>query len=470
MKSVSTFAASLALATAVSAMPLQQRSEDVWGSLRGKIKHVVYLMLENHSFDNIAGYWDFNPDIDNLRNIDFCNNYTNSNWTIYGEPLLICAAPYESEVPFTDPDHNFGGTNYQLYQNWNPTNNDTATMGGFIERQSDKYSAPPGETAFVIQAYDAKKSHTLAYLAENFAFFDSYHAEHPGPTNPNRQFATSGSACGMVDNTYQDAEIYSTYAPANCSLSIFEALDQKNISWKNYYETVITDAFMYEYVQNNAKDKLAHASAFYEDIANGTLPAFSYYNPECCSVDSMHPTSSMAGAEQLVKHLYDAVRNSQYWDETLIIINFDEHGGFADHVPPPVDIPAPEDGITFDGVSDGHNVTYDYTRLGVRVPAFLISPWIPANLLIHDQGTMYESNSAYTHTSMLHFLQNLWDLPTLNNRVQWAKTFEFAFSDTKRDDTPTNLPIPRWYGGSTGDQPDPYYLLNQDLEYYESLE
>lgn len=51
---------------------------------------------------------------------------------------------------------------------------------------------------------------------------------------------------------------------------------------------------------------------------------------------------------------------------SLIVLNFDEHGGFADHVPTPVNIPQPEDGITFSGVSDGHNVTYDYTRLGVR--------------------------------------------------------------------------------------------------------
>lgn len=100
-----------------------------------------------------------------------------------------------------------------------------------------------------------------------------------------------------------------------------------------------------------------------------------------------------------------------------MIINFDEHGGFADHVVPPTNIPAPDDGITFSGLSDKHNVTYDFTRLGVRVPAFIISPWIPANTLV-GPGTSYADNSAYTHTSFLHFLQNLWGLEGLNNRVQ----------------------------------------------------
>jgi phospholipase C len=82
---------------------------------------------------------------------------------------------------------------------------------------------------------------------------------------------------------------------------------------------------------------------------------------------------------------------------------------------------------------------------------------------------MYASNSAYTHTSFLHFLQNLWGLKGLNNRVQWAKTFEYVFSDNLRTDCPTNLPSPTWVGGSTDTQPAPFYLLNQDEEYYNNL-
>lgn len=62
----------------------------------------------------IAGYWDFHPDIDNLRNIEYCNDYTNPNWTVYGEAIKICAGPYEQEVPLTDPDHNFAGTSYEV--------------------------------------------------------------------------------------------------------------------------------------------------------------------------------------------------------------------------------------------------------------------------------------------------------------------------------------------------------------------
>jgi len=131
-------------------------------------------MLENHSFDNIAGYWDFHPGIDNLLKTTYCNEYTNPNWTVWGEPLEICASPYEGEVPLVDPDHAFAGTSYEIYRKWNPTNDDVPNMGGFIERQSEKYSQTPGEAAFVIKAYDQKKTATLVELARNFAFFDAY--------------------------------------------------------------------------------------------------------------------------------------------------------------------------------------------------------------------------------------------------------------------------------------------------------
>ncbi|KAI0477096.1 phospholipase, PLC-D [Xylariaceae sp. FL0804] len=452
----------------------------VWDSVRGKIKHVVYLIMENHSFDNIAGYWDYHPDIDNLKNLaaPFCNEYTNPNWTVYNEPINICGRPYTDEVPLTDPDHNFAGTTYQIYRDWYPAANATANMGGFIERQSEKYGATPGDSAFVIQSYSAREGSVLENLARNFALFDAYHAEHPGPTNPNRMFASSGSACGWVDGGHQDGALYKNASSGAfaCATSIFEALSAANVSWKNYYETWQSDAWQYAWTHNLTQAQqdshLARASEFYADLERGTLPQLSYINPECCAVDSMHPTSNMAAGESMLKHLYDAVRRSPYWDSTLLFITFDEHGGFADHVPPPAaGAPAPSDGLTFSGLSDGRNVSYDFTRLGVRVPAMAISPWVAAGRLVHHDGTAWQPGSAYTHTSVLHFLQELWGLGGLNNRVQWAKTFEHIFDlDSPRTDAPLRMPTPEWVGGAAAPQPTaPFVKLNQDYEYYERV-
>ncbi|KAJ5439970.1 uncharacterized protein N7458_010968 [Penicillium daleae] len=446
------------LIAAASACPAA-RNTQTWSQLRENIKHVIYLTLENHSIDNIAGYWDFHPDIDNLRNIDYCNEYTNPNWTVWGEPLDICAGPYETEVPLADPDHNFAGVTYEIFRKWNITKQDVPNMGGFVECH---------RRTFVIKAYDQKKTALLAELAQNFAFFDAYFAEHPGPTNPNRQFATSGSTCSFVDNTDQAAGFFNNVTGTTCATSIFESPSKKKISWKNYYETDIVDAFNYKWVQDNAMDRLVHADEFYRDLEQGTLPTFSYINPECCTITSMHPTSPMVSGEQMVKHLYDALRRSKYWDNALLIINFDEHGGFADHVPTPMNVPQPEDKISFNGKSEGLQISYDFTRLGVRVPAFLISRFVPANTLIHHEGTSYAKISAYTHTSILHFLQELWELEGLNNRIQWAKTFEYVFSHTGRQNTPKTLKTPTWEGGSGQPEPDPFYLLNQDESYYAS--
>ena len=79
---------------------------------------------------------------------------------------------------------------------------------------------------------------------------------------------------------------------------------------------------------------------------------------------------------------------------------------------------------------------------------------------------MYAPNSAYTHTSFLHFLQELWDLEGLNNRVQWAKTFEYVFSDTPQPSALESLPAPTWNGGYGQPEPSPYYLFNQPASYY----
>jgi phospholipase C len=151
-----------------------------------------------------------------------------------------------------------------------------------------------------------------------------------------------------------------------------------------------------------------------------------------------------------------------------------------------MNVPIPNDNISFNGTSEGFDVTYNFDRLGIRyvaralimrfnsnsntsVPAFLISPYIPADTLISTEGTMYAENSVYTHSSMIHFLQELWGLEGLNNRVQWAKTFEYIFEEKPRKDTPTNLTTPVWYGGSTGPQPSPFYKLNQPYPYYANL-
>jgi phospholipase C len=131
-------------------------------------------MLENRSFDNIAGYWTFNKDIDNLADTPHCNSYVSENYTVWDQPFYICSQPYEQEVPLHDPDHAFAGTSYELFQDFNPTSNMTPTMGGFVQREQQVYNATPGQTSFVIQGFSEDKSNILATLAKNYAMMDRY--------------------------------------------------------------------------------------------------------------------------------------------------------------------------------------------------------------------------------------------------------------------------------------------------------
>jgi phospholipase C len=180
---------------------------------------------------------------------------------------------------------------------------------------------------------------------------------------------------------------------------------------------------------------------FYIDAAAGALPRFTYINPECCSYQSYHPPSPINLGETFIKGIYEAVRNSPQWNETLFILTFDEHGGFGDHVPPPVGVPA-GDNITYtETAQDGQNLTFAFNRLGIRVPTVLISPWVPKGY-VENKGS--NNGGEYTHTSILNFLSELWGIPKLTPRVEWSATFEHLFLAKARPDcdSPKTLPNP----------------------------
>lgn len=148
------------------------------------------------------------------------------------------------------------------------------------------------------------------------------------------------------------------------------------------------------------------------------------------------PTIANHSRRDLLKGIYEAIRNGPQWEETLFILTFDEHGGFGDHVHPPHNIPAGDDLTYVETAQDGKNITFDFTRLGVRVPTLLISPWVGKGNIEHAGSN---NGGEYTHTSILGFLQALWGLDTLTPRVAWSSTFEHLITDTLRTDTPAQL-------------------------------
>ena len=155
-----------------------------------------------------------------------------------------------------------------------------------------------------------------------------------------------------------------------------------------------------------------------------------------------HPDHSMALAEAYVKDIYEAVRASPAWPDTLFVVTFDEHGGFYDHVvPPSKDVPPPGD-----GEKSYPDRGFLFDRLGVRVPTLLISPWIKKGSVLTtppDEAKPTPS-SEYELTSIIASTRKLLNMDTgpLTNRDAWSATFDHAILelDEARTDCPLHLP------------------------------
>ncbi|KAI8076353.1 phosphoesterase [Halteromyces radiatus] len=419
---------------------------------KNNIKNVVVLVQENRSFDTFAGGLTYSKDINGLLHHKYCNpaNVTDAHST------QVCADKLTSahDVDADDPNHSMSGINLQLYGTTDPnealikSGKLKANMQGFITEQERTYGTTNlTRVSDVINYYTVNHIPVFSSMAENFVLFDRWFCDVSGPTNPNRAYITSGTSNGHGSN---DKSFDYGGLPQK---SIFQQLSEKNITWINYSNSTTSpkgymtpedkgytgfnpDSVFYNWTvaSGAAKTNVKHFEQFITDAKNGDLPAFSYINPECCSFDSFHPPSPIDLGEKFLKIVYEALRGSPQWNQTLFILTFDEHGGFADHVPPPVNVPA-GDSKTY--VEKNH--TFDFTRLGVRVPTILMSPWVNKGVVEHKGSN---NGGEYSHSSVLGFLAKLWDLDNLTPRTAWSSTFEHLFIDKPRTDTPAKLPEP----------------------------
>lgn len=261
------------------------------------------------------------------------------------------------------------------------------------------------------------------------------------PTNPNRLCAVAGTAAGHGENDddFDNGTINVT--------SIFEVASDKGISWRNYDGTngaFLSDALFFDWTQKNAKKNVVPLENFYQDAYLGVLPQLSYINPSCCGLNtnSMHPSGNVSYGQVLVKQIYDALRSSPQWDKTLLLLTFDETGGFFDHVAPPLAVRP--DNLTYtEKAPDGKEYTLQYDRLGGRMPTWLISPYTPAGY-IENEGTDPATGEAsyYSATSVLKTLGYLWDLEDLSPRVSHSPAFDHLIGPVARWDAPIILANP----------------------------
>lgn len=153
-----------------------------------------------------------------------------------------------------------------------------------------------------------------------------------------------------------------------------------------------------------------------------------------------HPSHDISEGQKFVKEVYEALRSSPQWNEILFVVVYDEHGGFYDHVPTPVEgVPSP------DGIVGPAPYNFNFDRLGVRVPAILVSPWIEPGTVLHEPSGPYPT-SQFEHSSIPATVKKIFNLPSfLTKRDEWAGTFDVVLNLNRtgpRTDCPVTLPDP----------------------------
>ena len=368
------------------------------------IKHVVVLMLENRSFDHILG---------GTQKMRARHALTGTN-EYNGKPYTQLSGAAR-QVP-NDPVHETNDVLIQLNANGSVPEN-----GGFVLNYAHQYPqlADPSE---VMHYHDDGALPAIHALANAFTICDRWHSSVPGPTWVNRLFALSGTSLGRVKmpNGIMNLNLHWYDQP-----TLFDRLNEKSIDWKVYFgDTPLSMLFVHQWSPENAA-RHHHMMAFHQDAAGDAdkFPPFAFIEPSYLQpgANDAHPPHDIIGSDVLVASVYNAIRsNAALWNSTLLLVLFDEHGGFYDHVPPPPAIPP-----------DHHSEEYDFKRYGVRVPALLISPYV-GNGVFSD---------LLDHTSLLRYAQDKWGLNDLGERTANANTFKGALNFTAgpRNDTPLRI-------------------------------
>ena len=303
------------------------------------------------------------------------------------------------------------------------------TMKGFVQSYAAMGGSNLTQSHKIMRCYAPSKIPILATLAQQYAVCDHWFSSIPGPTLPNRAYAHAATSIGRLD---MDPIWF------NMSKTIYELLAESGVSSKIFFHDA-TVAMTFKNLLSNQKF-FGQFDDFLDACKNGKLPAYSFIEPRYNADDKnnlaandQHPDHDVAEGETLIHDVYNALRNSKLWQNTVLLITYDEHGGLYDHVTPP-SAPNP------DGKKCA-NPDFDFTRLGVRVPAVVVSPWIPAGTI---DSTQYE-HSSIAATARKLFLGTAWQSHFLTERDRQANTFDGVLTlaaprtDQVKFDAPKNL-------------------------------
>jgi phospholipase C len=375
----------------------------------GSVEHIVVLVLENRSFDHMLGF--LYADSGNVSPVTkqafegLTGKESNSDATGAAVPVsaLTSDTPNVYFTPGADPGEGFLATNVQLFGESSPPAGVSATNTGFVMDFAETLKGIDAHRPIIsgTTAADIMKVFTpdllpvLSGLARGFAVCDHWFSSVPTETFPNRAFLCAATSQGHMDDST------SKYT----SQSIFGLLSAHNLAWSIYgYNSPPLTRLNFPDTTDAAESHFGVFRDFQAAAAAGTLGVYTFLEPSWgSSGNSQHPNYDVALGEQLIHDVYYTLRNGPAWNQTLLIITYDEHGGCYDHVPPPTGAVPPD--------SCAGEFGFDFTRFGVRVPAVLVSPLIAPGTVFRTSGTV-----PLDHTSILKTVETRWGLPPLTAR------------------------------------------------------
>jgi phospholipase C len=391
------------------------------------LKHIVVLMMENRSFDHmLGGLMAENPQINGLTGNESNPDTTNTPVTVKPD------AAYQGQLD-PDPDHHFPGVNRQLYGTGGPPG--VPSMQGFIQ-------------SYFEQRRDVNHSHKIMYyfppnripiltgLARNFAVFNGWFSSIPGPTLCNRAFAHYGTSFGQVG-----MNLFYLKVPY---LSIYERMLKAGRTAKLYYYDQQSSSLEVVNLLKNQPRLFGVYKDFLADCKKNRLPDYCFVEPNYSDheddgggqvlASDQHPDHHVLAGEAFIATIYNAIRkNPILWKSTLLLITYDEHGGIYDHVPPPACTP---DGFEALAADTGTGVPFKFDRLGVRVPAIAVSPWIAKGTVVPGPENA-ASGRVFEHASIPNTVMQAFQINDDNRspREKAANTFLDLLTDQMRPDS-----------------------------------
>jgi len=327
------------------------------------IKHIVVLMMENRSFDHLIGFLKTeNPAIRGV----VANDYFNINNAGTAMPVTDEATDQGQLV--MDPGHDFTDVYMQMYAVPYGTPASQPNMSGFAK----SYEQVGGNPANIMRCFRPSQLPVLSTLARQYALCDQWFSSVPGPTLPNRAFAHFGTSFGRLDMSPD----YFRAKP-----SIYQRLSKAGKKAMIYYYATWSGTQGMTFLLSDQDQYFGLFGDFISDCKKGRLPEYAFVEPAYSDngttlANDQHPDHSVRAGENFIRQVYEAIRsNPDVWNSTVLLIVWDEHGGIFDHEIPPM--VSNVDGFT------SNDPAFNFDRLGVRVPAVVVSPYIAAETVEH---------------------------------------------------------------------------------------